>query len=138
MRESCQSAEFLDSAPEAEHDASPEARHPERRRILWKKRVGAADGPFRLRCEFYCTADGHRASAPCRSWPGRWRPRPSPASTSTWPRHGNPDPVSELARQLTAGLEQPLEQAEALFHHVDHEIANEPSLGGPPRRRPTA
>ncbi len=133
VRESCQSAEFLDSAPEAKHDASPEARHPERRRILWKKRVGAADGPFRLRCEFYCTADGHRASAPMSELARALAAAPKPGQYLDVAAHGNPDPVSELARQLSAGLEQPLEQAEALFHHVDREVANEPSLGGPPQ-----
>ncbi len=132
LRESCQSAEFLDSAPEAHHDAAPEARHPERRRVLWKKRVGVGNGPFRLHYEFYCTADAHRASAPMSEVAKALAAAPKSGQYLDVALHGNPDPVSELARQLTAGLEQPLEQAEALFRHVDREVGNEPSLGGPP------
>ena len=41
--------------------------------------------------------------------------------------------VSTLARRLTSGVEPPFDQAEALFHHVDQDIANEQStcLRGP-------
>ncbi|HKI32748.1 MAG TPA: 7TM domain-containing protein [Gemmataceae bacterium] len=131
VRESCQSAEFLDAAPETRHDKAPEGRHPERRRVLWKKRVGAGDGPFRLRYEFYCTVDSHRASAPMSDLAKALSAPPKPGQDLDVARRSDPDPVSDLARQLTAGLDQPLEQAEALFRHVDREIANEPSLGGP-------
>jgi hypothetical protein len=132
VRESYQSAEFLDSAPEARHDAAPESRHPERRRVLWKKRVGARDGPFRLRCEFYCTCEGHRASAPMSEAARGLAAAPRPGQYLDVDSRGSPDTVSEQARQLTAGLDQPLEQTEALFRHVDREIANEPSLGEQP------
>jgi hypothetical protein len=130
VRESCQSAEFLNTLPEARHDTAPEARHPERRRILWKKRVGAGDGPFRLRYEFYCTADSHKASAAMSELARSLSAAPKPGEDLDVVKRNDPDQVSDLARQLTAGLEQPLEQAEALFHHVDRNIANEPSLGG--------
>jgi hypothetical protein len=131
LRESCQSAEFLDAPPAARHDKPPEARHPERRRVLWKKRVGVPEGPFRARYEFYCTTDSHRASAPMSELARALSAPPHPGQYLDVTARGGPDPVSELARQLTAGLGQPLEQAEALFRHVDRDIANEPSLGGP-------
>jgi hypothetical protein len=131
VRQSCQSAEFLDSMPEALHDGAPESRHPERRRVLWKKRVGARDGPFRLRSEFCCTVDGHRSSASMSELSRSLYAPPKPGQYLDVVTHGGPDPVSDLARQLTEGLDQPLERAEALFRHVDHEIGTEPSLGGP-------
>jgi hypothetical protein len=131
VRQSCQSAEFLDSAPEAHHDAAPESRHPERRRVLWKQRVGTRDGPFRLRCEFYCTVDAHRSSTPMSELARSLYAPPKPGQYLDVATRGGPDPVSDLARQLTEGLEQPLERAEALFRHVDREIGKEPSLGGP-------
>lgn len=125
LRDSCQSAEFL--------GAPPDTRHPERRRVLWKKRAGAADGPFRLHYEFYCGIDAHRASAPMSELTKALSAPPKPGEHLEVASRGGPgeDAVSELARQRTAGLEQPREQAEALFRHVDREIANEPNLGGP-------
>ena len=35
----------------------PEARHPERRVVLWSQRGGAPDGPFRARCEYRVTVE---------------------------------------------------------------------------------
>jgi hypothetical protein len=40
--------------------------------------------------------------------------------------------ICTLARQLTCGMERFPDQCEALFRHVDQEIANEPRVGGPP------
>jgi hypothetical protein len=131
VRESCQSAEFLDVPPDARHDKAAEARHPELRRVLWKKRVGAGDGPFRLHYEFYCTVNPHRASAPMSELARALSAPPKPGEYLDVAARGDADPVAELARQVTAGLGQPLEQAEALFRHVDREIGNEPTLGGP-------
>src|SRR5262245_15521917 len=34
------------------HHKPPEARHPERRRVVWSQRSGTPDGPFRARSEF--------------------------------------------------------------------------------------
>ena len=39
--------------------------------------------------------------------------------------------ITTLARRLTAALERPADQAEALFRYVDKTIANEPNIGGP-------
>ena len=86
VRESCQSAEFLDAPPDTRHDAVPESRHPERRRILWKKRIGAADGSFRLHYEFYCLVEGHRGSVPMSELARASPRRRNPASISTWQR----------------------------------------------------
>jgi hypothetical protein len=131
LREACHSAEFLDAPPEARHDKAPEAHHPGRRRVLWKKRATAPDGPFRLRYDVYCGAGSHRSSAPMSDLARTLAAPPKPGHDLDLTGRGDMAPVSELARQLTAGLEQPLERAEALFRHVDREIANEPSLGGP-------
>jgi hypothetical protein len=131
LRETCQSAELLAAPPERRHAKAAELRQAERRRVLWKKRAGTADGPFRLRYEFYCTTDPHRASAPMSELARTLSAEPTPGEYLDVAARGDADPVSELSRQLSAGLEQPLEQAEALFRHVDRDIGNEPSLGGP-------
>jgi len=133
LRETCQSAEFLDVPPDLRPDKTPETRHPERRRVLWKKRAGTGDGPFRLHYEFFCSAAAHRTSAPMSDLARALAAPPRPGQDLDVVARGGPgaDAVSALARDLTAGLDQPLEQAEALFRHVDREIANEPNLGGP-------
>ncbi len=131
LRETCQSAEFLDTPPDMRPDKTPETRHPERRRILWKKRAGQGNGPFRLHYEFFCSAASHRPSAPMTELARDLAAPPKPGQDLDVTLRNGADAVADLARDLTAGLDQPLDQAEALFRHVDHEIANEPNLGGP-------
>src|SRR5262249_14924505 len=41
----------------------------------------------------------------------------------------HPD-ITDLARRLTAGLEDPRDQLDTLYRHVDLEIGNEPNLQG--------
>jgi len=126
LRESCQSAELLAKPPEA--------RHPERRQVLWVKRGGAGDGPFRAHYEFTCTIDMHRPTSPLfhSTNPPDIAPGAGEYLDVTTRTPADFDALSSVARRLTAGVEQPRDQAEALFHHVDREIANEPSIGGPP------
>ena len=87
VRESCQSAEFLDAPPDTRHDAVPESRHPERRRILWKKRVGAADGSISTALRVLLPGGGtSRQRADVRVGTARCPRRRNPASISTWQR----------------------------------------------------
>jgi hypothetical protein len=126
LHESCQSGELLAKLPEA--------RHPERRQVLWVKRGGAADGPFRAHYEFMCVIDLHRSGFPlCQaSKPSDVPPGPGEFINVTTRTPAEFEAHSSLARRLTSGIDQPRDQAEALFRYVDHEIANEPSVGGPP------
>src|SRR5262249_10594312 len=124
LRESCRSAEMLDKPPDA--------RHPDRRVVLWSHRGGVPEGPFRVHYEFYCVTDVRRPTAamgkigkalyaaPKR---GDYLDAESKEGTD---RAG----ISTLARSLTAGVERPTDQAEMLFRYVDHEIAKEPSVPG--------
>jgi hypothetical protein len=131
LRESCQSSGFLPVSPEPRHDRGAGARHLGRRQVLWKERVGAGNGPFRLHYEFYCSTGAHRASAPMAEMARALAAPPAPGQDLDLPRHGETDPVAELAQQLTAGLDLPLEQAQALYRHVDRAVETEPSLDGP-------
>lgn len=118
----------------AEFQARPrEARRPDRQQIPWTLRPGLTEGPFRLRLEFYCTADDRHPTSPMTKQArllylaphaGEYL-RGEPAIES---EHAD---VTELARYLTCGMERTHDQCEALFHHVDQEIANEPTVSGP-------
>lgn len=123
LREVCKSDQLI--------DRPPDARHPQRSQVFWSRRAGTADGPFRLHCEFVCHVNA-RAGLP--SDPVLYAP-PRPGEHLA-PEAGPPDEnarLSDLARQLTAGLDSPLDVADALFRFIDDEIANEPSDGDSPR-----
>jgi hypothetical protein len=123
LRESCRSDELL--------DRPAESRSPERRQVLWSRRAGTPDGPFRAHYEFHCAIDRRAADRP----EGEAYAPPRPGDhLHAEPAGTDAEAVGDVARDGTAGLHHPLEQAEALFRFVDHEIANEPALGGRPAR----
>ena len=125
LREVCRSEQLI--------NRPPEARHPERGQVLWSRRAGAADGPFRLHCEFVCQVDGRAAGNGPLDRALYAAPRPGEhLAPEAGPAEENAR-VSDVARQVTAGLEAPLDQAEALFRFIDEEIANEPRDGDVPR-----
>jgi hypothetical protein len=128
--------QLLDDTYESEQlfHKAPEARHPERRLVLWTQRGGAADGPFRARCEFHVAVEVSRPSALL-----------NPATTGLYaaPRPGeylgndnrngtNNEQISALARRLCADEENARNQhdvAEALYRFVAQEIKNDPVDG---------
>ncbi|HZY86794.1 MAG TPA: 7TM domain-containing protein [Gemmataceae bacterium] len=114
----------------------PEARHPERRRVLWTQRGGVADGPFRARCEFHVAIDpGHPSELTGRQSTGVYAPpRPGEYLAASALIEANHERISTQARRLTADLEHdmnPLDVAQALFHFVDQTIKNDPATDGP-------
>jgi hypothetical protein len=125
LRESCRSQEFLEKPPDA--------RHPERRQVVWVVRSGAPNGPFRVSYEFVCSVDMHRSTATMLQRANKLYAPPGPGEDlDVESRDGTDNErITCLARRLTAGIERPADQAEALFRYVDREIGNEPSLGLP-------
>src|SRR5262249_19704131 len=124
LREDCRSVELL--------DRPPDSRHPDRRQVLWSKRAGVGDGPFRARCEFYCAIDVHRPTT-SRSNLSRSlyaAPHPGEHLDADSQAGADTEQISALARRLTAGPGSPADQAIALFHYVDQELSNEPSIHG--------
>ncbi|HZV04562.1 MAG TPA: 7TM domain-containing protein [Gemmataceae bacterium] len=113
---------------------APEAKHPERRLVIWSQRGAAADGPFRVRCAFHVSVRGdhpidlmnHTSGslyAPPR--PGEYLGREGGAGV-------NDEEISAAARSSIANLENPQNQhdvVEALYHFVAHDIKNEPVDG---------
>lgn len=124
LREECRSDEL--------QDRPPESRNPARRQVVWVPRPGSADGPFRAEYDFYCTTSMAKPTAPMADLatllaaaPERGQFLNSDATIQS------EDPtIAQTARELTANLPRPTDQAEALFHYVDQEIGNEPTIPG--------
>jgi hypothetical protein len=120
VRETCRSQELADKPPDA--------RHPERRHVLWAHRGGLPPGPFRARYEFYCVTDVHQPTASMTHLAKTLYGPPKRSEHLDTAPHD--DELTKTARRLTAGLERPADQAEVLFRFVDQEIAKEPSVRG--------
>jgi hypothetical protein len=113
---------------------APEARHPERRAVIWSQRGGAPDGPFRARCEFHVAVEGGRPTTPMTpATTGLYAaPRPGEhlgAENGTGP---NDETIAATARRLLADLGSPHNQhdvAEALYRFVAQDIKNDPVDG---------
>jgi hypothetical protein len=105
----------------------------ERRQVIWTQRPGIPEGPFRARYEFYCTVDVHAPTSPMSKLARALYAPPQPGQyLKSEPNIESDQPeITELARCLTAGLERHQEQAEALFHYVDQQVGNEPTVSGP-------
>jgi hypothetical protein len=124
LRENCRSQELVDKPPDA--------RHPERRHVLWSHRGGVPPGPFRARYEFYCVTDVHQpTSAMTRLAKSLDGPPKKGEHLDPPPRNdGDDQELTATARRLTGGLTRPADQAEVLFHFVDQEIVKEPGIPG--------
>jgi hypothetical protein len=125
LRESWQSGTFLCKPPTA--------RHPERRLVHWTQKAGTGEGHFRARYEFYCAVDPHRKTT---SMSHLHKQLYAPPQRGQYLEPSGADAaenerLSIVARRLTADLERPADQVEALYRFTAREIANEPSTGGP-------
>jgi hypothetical protein len=87
-----------------------------------------AAGPFRARYDCYCTIQAP-AAHPTEGAP-HFKPKPGD-HLRTEPGIETDDPlIAGCARELTAGMDRPADQAQALFRFVEQEIASEPSIAG--------
>lgn len=114
------------------HHKPPEARHPERRRVVWAQRGGVPDGEFRARSEFLISLDKARRGSEPRPVSGLYAAPAQGEHLGDEPlieaRH---DTITEKARSLTAGIEgssSMLDTAQALFHFVEQKIKNDVRL----------
>ncbi len=128
--------QVLDDAYQSEQlfPKPPEARHPERRLVLWSQRGGAPDGPFRARCEFHVAVEVNRPNALMKHLTtGLYAPpRPGEYLGNDSGRAANEESISVVARDLCADLDSPRNQhdiAEALYRFVAQDIMNDPVDG---------
>lgn len=109
----------------------PNARHPERRQVIWTQRAGTAPGPFTVLYDFYCDIDVHSPSTPMSRLARTLYAPPLKGE------HLESEPLIEsdhaditgLARRLIEDREGPYDQMEALYQHVSLEVDNDPSVG---------
>src|SRR5262249_12740417 len=95
-----------------------ESRHGERPHIQWLQRLAAARGPSEANYHFYCTVDLRRPPSSMGQLNKLLHAPPRPGEDLA-PSPGI-DPsdaeITDLALELTAGLDGKLDQARALFH----------------------
>jgi hypothetical protein len=109
---------------------APEAKHPERRVVLWSQRGGAADGPFRARSEYHVSVEVQRPSALMSHIVGGIYAAPRPGEfLGNDGAAVNDAEISATARQLTADLENQHDIVEALYRFVAKDIKNDPVEG---------
>jgi hypothetical protein len=102
------------------------------RRVLWTARPGFMNGPVRLRGEFLLALQvAHPNALMGRTAAGLYSP-PHPGQYLDAALLSGPDgtKVGEVARRIAAPFDNPIDVAEALFHFVDRDIANEPTVDG--------
>jgi hypothetical protein len=112
----------------------PEARHPERRRVLWAQRPGAPAGAIKARAEFNVSVEVDRTRTGGRGQTTGLYAEPRKgeylgAEPLIDPGH---ERISSLARRLTADLgDSPnqLDTAQALFRFVEQRVKSEVRLG---------
>src|SRR5262245_29515773 len=105
----------------------PEARHPERRRVLWSQRGGVADGAVKARAEFHVAVEVSKpAGGSVRQTTGLYAPpRAGEYLGAEGHIEATHERISALARRLTAPLGEganPLDVAQALFRHVEQKV----------------
>lgn len=111
---------------------APDARHPERRVVLWAQRDNVPPGPFRARCEFHVAVDATGRSGHA---PGGLYAPPRPGEHLESPPATDGTKLAAAARLIVAELgntASPRDIAEALYRFVQGEVKNEPYTDGPP------
>jgi hypothetical protein len=110
-----------------------EGHSPQHRLVLWSERPGKGKGVFQARYEFACAINFHHGSASMSRLTRLLYAPPRPGEQIQAEPRIDPSAreISTLALKLTAGFERPADQARELFHFVDQNIGNEPTVSGP-------
>jgi transglutaminase-like putative cysteine protease len=111
----------------------PEARHPERRRVVWATRPGSGTGAFEMRSEFlvglHLGRSAGNASSPLYAAPDKGQFLSSePLIESSDER------ITAEARRQTATLGEhagPIDTVQALFRFVEQKVKGDVRLDGP-------
>ena len=112
-----------------------EARHPERKQVLWSRRGGQTDGRFVAHCEYDILVEAPR-QATSLSRPSNLYDEPAPGAYLDPEKSSSAENerLSSLAAQLSEGRENKADIAQALYRYVAFQIKNEPTIEGPPVR----
>lgn len=104
-----------------------------RRTLHWSQRVASPKGNFQARYQFFCTVEVKRPNSSMARLRQELYAPPRVGeylsnSPGIDPSHAE---ITRVALKMTARLERQIDQARALFHHVDQAISKEPGAGGP-------
>lgn len=107
-----------------------ESKTGDRRHIQWSLRAGAK-GALEARYEFRCTIDMHSPTGSMSRLHKQLYSAPKPGElVNASPGIEPNDPeITALAQSVASGLDQKIDQARALFHHVTTHIDREPTFG---------
>lgn len=110
---------------------APEAKHPERRVVIWSQRGGSPDGPFRARSEYHVSTEVQRPSTLTNQAASGLYAAPLPGEYLGGENRAavNDTEISATARRLTADLDNQHDIVEALYRFVAKEIKNDPVDG---------
>ena len=106
---------------------------PGRRQVFWTRRGGQADGPFRVRCDYFLTMDVlHPTAGAARVARGLAE---APQKGEHLDRESKSDTDQECitlaARKQTMGVENPTDVAESLYRFVHRTSKMNREWGGP-------
>jgi hypothetical protein len=104
----------------------------DRRTILWDQRPGSAAGPVRVRYDCYCTVQAApaRPSGVVLDGPTHVKPKLGEFLKNDPGIEADDVVIAACVRDLTAGVDRPTDQAQALFRFVEQDIVSEPSIAG--------
>jgi hypothetical protein len=112
-----------------------DAKHPDRRLVVWSQRPGAGKTSFQVRYDFCCAVSVRRPSAAMNRLAKAFYGPPRLGEYIQAEAHIDPSnrAINQLALRLIGnkGLDKPADQARALFRYVDQEVGNEPCVNGP-------
>jgi hypothetical protein len=111
---------------------SPDPRRNRTTQVLWAQRPGLVSGPFHASYQFTCSLPPAGTSTHTTSLARMLYVAPSgDQNLLSEPRlESDSSEITDLARNLTCGLENPTDQYAAFFRYVAQEVANEPSISG--------
>src|SRR5262249_50157714 len=100
LRESYRSAQMA--------ERTPDPPGPQRRRVLWVRRAGVPEGPFKLRCEFVCSVEQPEPTrGMTRLGQTLYAPPPRGGYLDVTAKAGTDnDRIVALARQVAGGKER--------------------------------
>lgn len=124
FQEACHSKELIAKLP------AP--RNPDRHSVVWTKKGGPGEGLFRAHYEFHCKIDIHRPTQTMLRGAASHYAPPGPNEYLELPPRSASDglALANKAMEITQGKDRPGDQALSLYHFVEQEIADEPSLDG--------
>ena len=111
---------------------SPDPRKTRKPQIIWAQRPGLKTGPFHASYQFTCNLPQVGTATQTTSLAHMLYAAPTGDQNlqSESRLESDSSEITDLARNLTLGLENPADQFDGLYRYVSQEVNNEPSIRG--------